>query len=375
MEINIHDKEYTGWSENPEQAMNQEDAQTDFELRRASLEDAPIPDVDEAFEQFKTERLQFKRSAVVVRMWALAAAVACLVVAFFLPWNKWLSSTMGNEKPVIAKTDGNVVYEAQKPMKDVALTMGDKTFDLHSEDAQRKGFSVNNDEMIRFLTPENVSPEDRTTLMIPQGKTARLLLPDGTKVWLSACSRLIFPQKFLENAPREVRLIGEAYFEVTHDEARPFIVHSGNISTTVLGTTFNIRCFEGEQPCVTLASGRVRVTSVSQQGKHGEVTLSPGQQAFFNKNSTFNVEEADLEGVLSWKNGGFYFENQTLREALTEIGRWYNYNVIFTGNEHLNDRIHYNGERSWTVKQVIEQLNRICDTNIKIKSTNIVVND
>lgn len=372
MEVDIHNKEYTDWSENLERAMNQEDAQTDFELRRASLEDAPIPDVDEAFEQFKAERLQLKRSASVVRMWAVAAVVACLVVAFFLPWNKWLSTATDNDVPVIAQIDGNVVYEAQKPMTDVALTMGDKTFDLHSADAQKKGFSVNNDEMIRFLAPENVSPEDRTTLMIPQGKTAKLLLPDGTKVWLSACSRLIFPQKFMENAPREVRLIGEAYFEVTHDEARPFIVHSGNISTTVLGTTFNIRCFEGEQPCVTLASGKVKVTSM---GKHGEVTLIPGQQAVFKMNSTFNVEEADLEGVLSWKNGGFYFENQTLREALTEIGRWYNYNVIFTGNEHLNDRIHYNGERSWTLKQVIEQLNRICETNIKIDSTNIVVNN
>lgn len=375
MEVDIHDKEYTSWSENPEQAMSQEDAQTDFELRRASLEDTTVPDVDEAFEQFKAKRLQPKRNASVVRMWAMAAAVACLVVAFLLPWNKWLSSTSDDTKPVIAQTDGNVVYEAQEPLNDVILARGDKTFNLHSNDAQKEGFSVSNDDMISFLASENVSPEDRTTLTIPQGKTAKLLLPDGSKVWLSACSRLIFPQKFLGNTPREVRLIGEAFFEVTHDETRPFIVHSGNISTTVLGTTFNIRCFEGEQPCVTLASGRVKVTSVGKQGKHGEVTLSPGQQAFFNRNSAFNVEEADLEGVLSWKNGGFYFENQTLREALSEIGRWYNYNVIFTGNEHLNDKIHYNGERSWSLKQVIEQLNRICGTNIKIETTNIVVDD
>lgn len=356
--------------------MTQEDAQMDFELRRASLEDAVVPDIDAAFEQFKEERLsKYTKTARQIPLWFLSTVAACLLVAVFLPWSKWLSSPTDINKNTVAEKKGHVVYEAVEPMSDIALTVGKKTINLHSEDAAEQGFSVTNDDMIKFLAPENVSPDDRTTLTIPQGKTAKLLLPDGSKVWLSACSRLIFPQAFLKDTPREVRLIGEAYFEVTHDEARPFIVHSGNVSTTVLGTRFNIRCFEGEHTRVTLASGSVKVNNNGNSSRQREVILTPGQQASVGANNVINVESVDVEGILSWKNGGFYFENQTLREVLTEIGRWYNYNVIFTSNSHLDDSLHYNGEREWRLKRVIDQLNRICDTNIKIEDNNIIVNE
>ena len=370
MDTNKWNEEAETWSENPDLQMKEEDAQMDFELRRASLEDAAVPDADEAFEQFKAERLgKPERRALGVRLWAVAAVAACLALAVFLPWNRWLSpSSPVAEVSSAINIPGTVVYEAPAPMGDIALTVGDKTINLHSNDARKQGFSVSQDQMIQFLSPENVSPEDRTTLTIPQGKTAKLQLPDGTKVWLSACSRLIFPQKFLEHAPREVRLIGEAYFEVAHDEARPFIVHSGKVSTTVLGTQFNIRSFEGEQPRITLVSGSVRVSNSTNVGARREVTLVPGQQAVLGANNSLLVEEADVEGVLSWKNGAFYFEGQTLREILTEIGRWYNLNVIFITNQHLDDSLHYNADRSWKIQQVVSQLNNICETHIKIEN-------
>ena len=81
------------------------------------------------------------------------------------------------------------------------------------------------------------------------------------------------------------------------------------------------------------------------------------------------------EGVLSWKHGAFYFEGQTLREILTEIGRWYNLNVIFTTNQHLDDSLHYNADRSWKIQQVVSQLNNICETHIKIKNNNLIVDE
>ncbi|MBP3285762.1 MAG: FecR domain-containing protein [Prevotella sp.] len=368
----INNNEYNENEHTLDNQIIQEDAQMDFELRRVALEDVPIPDIDEAFEQFKSERIEMPvHTTLNIRLLLATVAAACLIIALFIPWNKWLSSAKEHPGVMTADVRGNIVYEASDALSDIVLTDGEEIINLHSKDAQKQGFTVGSDEMIKFLAPENVSAENRSTLMIPQGKTAKLLLPDGSKVWLSACSRLIFPHRFLGNAPREVRLIGEAFFEVTHDEKRPFIVHSGNISTTVLGTTFNVRCFEGEQPRVTLASGSVQVSNNGDR----LVRLMPGQQAMLGDNNSFNIEEADVEGVTNWRNGGFYFENQTLREVLTEIGRWYNYNVIFTGNNHLRDKLHYNGERSWTVSQVISQLNRICETKIKIEGNNIIVDE
>lgn len=377
MDTKKWNEEVETWSENPDLQMKEEDAQMDFELRRASLEDTSVPDADEAFEQFKAERLgKSKRRALSMRLWAVAAVAACLVLAVFRPWNHWQSSSSPiAEVPIPTIIPGTVVYEAPAPMGDIAVTVGDKTINLHSSDAREQGFSISQNHMIQFLAPEGVSPEDRTTLTIPQGKTAMLQLHDGTKVWLSACSRLTFPQKFLDNVPREVRLIGEAYFEVSHDKVRPFIVHSGKVNTTVLGTRFNIRSFDNEQPRVTLVSGSVRVSSGKNVGERCDVTLVPGQQAVLGANNSLLVEEADVEGVLSWKHGAFYFEGQTLREVLTEIGRWYNLNVIFTTNQHLDDPLHYNADRSWKIQQVVSQLNNICETHIKIKNNNLIVDE
>ncbi len=358
--------------------LSEEDARLDFELRRAAIDDTAVPDTDAAFERFKTERIgQERQKTRRIPMWTIAATVAaCLLLVAIFTWQKSFFSSSQEDELLQAQTTGaqsertDTVYKAPAPMNEIALAVGKQSMALNSDMAKKSGVSIDKDEMIRFLTPENVRPEDRTTLTIPQGKTAKIMLPDGSKVWLNACSRLIFPQAFLKDAPREVRLIGEAYFEVVHDERRPFIVYSETVSTKVLGTQFNIRSFNNEKPCVTLVSGSVKCEAKGTN----PVILKPGQQVVVTPNgSGFSVSDADLEGVLSWKNGEFYFEDQTLRDVLTEIGRWYNVNVVFSSEEHLGDPLHYTGDRSWSIKQVIEQLNHICETKIHLENNNLIV--
>ena len=178
---------------------------------------------------------------------------------------------------------------------------------------------------------------------------------------------IFFPNKFVKDSPREVRLIGEAYFEVAHHSNWPFIVHCGNMSTRVLGTTFSIRAFDEEEPQVTLVSGSVEVSTAQQ-----EATLTPGQQATI-VSGQLTCNSVNVEAVTSWTQGFFFFEGQTLEQIMKELGHWYNVNVIFVTATHMNYRLHFHGERSWTIRQVIEQLSLIVDAKMSLKGDNLSI--
>ncbi|MBP3287216.1 MAG: FecR domain-containing protein [Prevotella sp.] len=350
------------------------DALTDFELRCALHPEEELPDVEAELERFREQHLVPRKMNTRYYRWIVAAA-ACLAIAILMTWlGGRETDRMMTADSELSGTFDSLTYYSPAPMTKIALSVGDEELLLNSEKAKQQGVEITQDNVIRFLSPENVSPEDRNTITIPQGQLAQVLLPDGSKVYLSAFSRLIFPQKFLNDRPREVRLIGEGYFEVARDESRPFIVHSGHLQTRVLGTVFNIRHFEGEPVQVTLVSGSVEV-SLPQSSTGQRMVLKPGQQASakFGQQS-ISLTTASMDEVLSWKEGLFCFGKRPLKEVLTEIARWYCLNMRFANKEQMNQEIHYNGERSWSIEQVIEQLNDICDSEIKLIDNTLVVN-
>ena len=203
------------------------------------------------------------------------------------------------------------------------------------------------------------------TLHVAKGKTAQLILPDGTHVWLSVDSEIAFNSHFGEGAPRRVTLRGEAFFDVHHDTASPFTVDAGDCHATVYGTRFNVRNIEGDAPQVTLVSGKVGVSYHSKT-----VMLSPGHQAVLD-NGDLMTQEADMDVALSWKDGHFYFDGQTLQEIVDEIGRWYGMPVSYMSDADINTRLHFNAERSWPVTRVIDELNKISHTKVEIRDNRL----
>ena len=155
-------------------------------------------------------------------------------------------------------------------------------------------------------------------------------------------------------------LRGEAFFDVHHDTASPFTVDAGDCHTTVYGTRFNVRNIEGDAPQVTLVSGKVGVSYHSKT-----VMLSPGHQAVLD-NGDLMTQEADMDVALSWKEGHFYFDGQTLQEIVDEIGRWYGMPVSYMPDADINTRLHFNAERNWPVTRVIDELNKISHTKVEI---------
>lgn len=165
------------------------------------------------------------------------------------------------------------------------------------------------------------------TLSTAKGETYRVILPDGSKVWLNAVSSIHYPVAFT-GKNRRVTITGEAYFEVAKNKKMPFIASINNIEVQVLGTHFNIMGYDDEQAIkTTLLEGSVRVSSIAD----GQSSMiKPGEQAVAGHNSTLIIDRSpDVEQVIAWKNGVFDFNNVDLKTAMRQIARWYDLEVDY----------------------------------------------
>jgi ferric-dicitrate binding protein FerR (iron transport regulator) len=170
------------------------------------------------------------------------------------------------------------------------------------------------------------------TLTTPRGGQYRLMLPDGSKVWLDAASSLRFPTSFT-GKDRQVELTGQAYFEIVKDTRKPFRVKVNELTVDVIGTSFNIMAY-GDEPSVktSLIQGAVQV----RQGS-SVMTLFPGQQASATMKAGVElVRDADMEEAVAWKDGSFYFNKAGIEAVMRQIGRWYNVNVVYEGVKTVN---------------------------------------
>jgi transmembrane sensor len=152
-----------------------------------------------------------------------------------------------------------------------------------------------------------------------------LTLPDGSSVWLNADTKLRAPGAF-DGGPREVFLEGEAYFNVAHDPRRPFIIHAGQVTTTVLGTAFNVRNYPGQLPEVAVVSGKVSVQT-GQGAEHTEVILERGHRAIVTPLNILTDIFQDFERYETWKDGKLVFEDRPISEVLATISRYYGIDV------------------------------------------------
>lgn len=183
---------------------------------------------------------------------------------------------------------------------------------------------------IKYTTSANNDQPLFNTLVTPRGGQYTVVLADGTKVTLNAASSLVYPTQF-NGADREVELKGEGYFEVAHDPKKPFRVKSNGQTIEVLGTHFNVNCYNNE-PYVktTLLEGSIKLTS-----ENSEVILKPGQQSRFdpNKKGSILTDEVNTDEVVAWKNGLFQFKASSIEEVMREAERWYNVDVTYTGKQ------------------------------------------
>lgn len=160
------------------------------------------------------------------------------------------------------------------------------------------------------------------TAETPLGMRSSLILPDGTKVWLNAGSKLSYPVIFSDKF-RAVNLEGEAYFEVKKDKKWPFVVHSANMNIVVSGTTFNCNAYpENDQIQTILVEGHVTVMNESATVSK---ELHPNELAIFSKNNQqISKSKIDIEKYIAWKSGKLMFRDDKMNLVVEKLQRWYN---------------------------------------------------
>ncbi|WP_316836534.1 FecR family protein [Pedobacter nutrimenti] len=208
------------------------------------------------------------------------------------------------------------------------------------------------------------------TLSTPRGGQYKILLPDGTQVWLNALSSLKFPSEFSGNE-RRVELAGEAYFEVAKDRKHPFKVKTVLQEVEVLGTHFNVMAYENESAIsTTLLEGAVRVHYNGQ-----ESLLHPGQQSVLEKErGDIIVKNVPVEEAIAWKNGFFMFVHEDIHSILNKISRWYDVDIVYQ-SQQLDNRYSGTISKFGEVTEVLKTMEMTGTVHFKIQGRRIYVMD
>jgi len=309
-----------------------------------------------------------RRRKIIKRMWmGMAAAVLLMVgMAWLMMW------------PTI---NGTTVPDTQYGHKNDVLPGGNKAILTLSDGKQvvlndRESGQLNDASSVvdlqagRLVYHGGASQTQgaaKHQIVVPIGGTYQLVLSDGTKVWVNADSKLIFPAGFATHE-RRVTIAGEAYFEIAKDAARPFIVEVDKLQITALGTAFNVNSHARTGQVKTiLTEGGIKVSN----GRR-EQLLQPGF-ALVSQADDMRVEAADLEEALAWKDGYFYFNHKNMEEILDEVARWYGVEVVSTvawgSKKYIGDI-----KRSSTLGGVCALLADLSGKQFSIEGKKLIVN-
>ncbi len=187
-------------------------------------------------------------------------------------------------------------------------------------------FYYTNSVPSEFLETNQIETVVKTN---PAGQKSKVFLPDGSIVWLNSESSITYQPEFNDSC-RQIYLTGEAYFEVKKDQYRPFIVSSGTITTTALGTAFNVNAFNENRITVSLTQGKVNVETSIAAGEKRALIINAGEGVFYNSESENEINKIliDPKKVLMWRNGLLHLENASLTETITRLERWYGVKII-----------------------------------------------
>ena len=227
--------------------------------------------------------------------------------------------------------------------------------------AENKGTVIVDEQKTDSVT-ESV---EYNRLVIPRGGEYKIVLADGSQVWINSQSVLEFPACFV-GKERRVRLQGEAYFEVSKNVEKPFIVDMGNKEIRVLGTSFNVNDYDGKF-VTTLVSGKVQVFVNDK-----DYVLTSSMQVRVEGDDVF-VEEVDVREFTAWKDGLFVFKKQKLREVMDILSRWYDVDVFYQNLELQN--LHFTGtiQRHSEISGMLKFLEKTDIVKFTLNGTTLIV--
>ena len=248
--------------------------------------------------------------------------------------------------------------------------------------------------LIYFVYDPLPDPDSYKQIIVGKGVRKKVLLPDGTNVWLNADSKLSYDPKMNNADMRLVTLEGEAFFDVVHDKKHPFIIKTNKVSIRVLGTSFNIRAYTNDKKCeTTLIRGSVELTLTDdskqkiilkssekfglieedeQKDLKKENTPSQGKTLLIEHIDPVMVEDKEYVPEISWTENRIMFKNETLQEIAVRLERWYNVKIAIDNKEIGS--YHFTGSfTNETIDQVLTAMRLIKSFNFKINNNDITI--
>lgn len=202
-------------------------------------------------------------------------------------------------------------------------------------------------------------------MIVPYGKRSTIILSDGTKVALNSGSTLIFPPAFSGDA-REVQLIGEGFFDVTHNKEKPFYVQTDAFKMKVYGTKFNIQAYKQDNASsVILVEGKVSIKN-NHDSKANEVFLAPNQRGtVVDGSNNVQIENVDnIEMYTSWTEGYLTFSDEDITRLIKQISRYYNVDIEITTTKNL-DKIYGKLDLKDDLEKVLDGISFISNTKYR----------
>ena len=294
------------------------------------LAEHDIFDVEVAFKRFRKSKREKERRLLVYRVSGVAAV---LLVVLGVAVYSWIRKETGPENMA-------QLVEVLSPGSSRATLILAGGKEVHLNDSMHleikeqmamikvKGDEVYYSEDAEYADSSDLQPSINK-VVTSRGGEYKLVLSDGTKVWLNADSRFEFPSKFV-GQERCVYVEGEVYFEVAKDVSHPFVVTTKQAKVRVLGTSFNVRAYPDEIYRTTLLEGCVEVLY-----KKDVVKLQPHEQWILDE-GVGRVAPVNVRMAASWKNGSFAFDDEPLLNVFQELERWYDVHV-FIANEEIRE--------------------------------------
>ena len=317
----------------------------------------------------KVEHRLFHRMSVKhLFLWTRIAGYAALVVLMIAVGYVFMRRDQDKDQAYVV--EGNIEPGGKKAIlvlgSDEKVVLGDEaeeTLLAGNTTVKKEGNTLVYDRQ-----KNGEGEEEYNRLITPRGGEYAVVLADGTKVWGNAESELRYPVQF-SGTERKVYLKGEAYFAVTKQVTKPFIVCLDQAEITVLGTEFNVRNYENEAIATTLVKGSVSVTDNSNIS---ECRLRPGQQAVLEKGG-ITVREVEPIHFVAWKDGFFVYQDKKLDDILNELARWYDVNIFFENSSVREERFSVDMPRHESFEEVLRLIEQTRSIQIEIEGNNVFV--
>ena len=359
-----------GWLDENERHRKLLDELRDKEVLRQEIGAYASFDTSRRWIQLKEEMDKTPRKRrLLLRVWKSVAAVFVAAVAGgLLYWQITDSARPVEEQVLVAQIrpgETQAVLITGKGQQLLLQGLKDTCLDITGNETLK----ISKDGSLEYSLSALSRMPEWHTLQVPRGGEYKIVLDDGTEIWLNSASELKYPAHFVGNE-RRVCLVGEAYFQVARNEAAPFIVETRDMDVKVLGTSFNVSAYEDEENShATLVDGRVEVDDKINGEK---VTLTPGEQALL-QGKEMVVREVNTKLYSMWRLDRFTFASEDMEGVIRKLSRWYNVNFFFSNSSMKQKRFTGSLPKYSDISQVLKMIEMTTDIKFQVKGNTIII--